>query len=265
MKLFKRILLLLLLGIGVLAYLNYSKLNIIAGYAAKNMASGVFVAGRSEASIIQNDNNVPLIKLADVEVDKDQKAASASVYGLLERTAVQREGLGTVLVNSDYNAEKVMPKPNRAKVQDTIPYPFGQADPRDTIFMEVDMLGIQNALDMVFDNPETQKTRTALILYKGYLLAERYVNGFTRDTPILGWSMTKSVLATCFGILEHQKKLEMDWPAPIAEWKDDERKNITLNHLLRMQSGLEWDEDYTKISDVTRMLFLESDMTQAQK
>ncbi|MEX0290420.1 MAG: serine hydrolase domain-containing protein, partial [Flavobacteriaceae bacterium] len=33
---------------------------------------------------------------------------------------------------------------------------------------------------------------------------------------------------------------------------------------LRMQSGLEWDEDYSSISDVTRMLFLDSDMTLAQ-
>ena len=91
------------------------------------------------------------------------------------------------------------------------------------------------------------------------------MDGFTKDTPILGWSMTKSVLATCYGILENQGKLDMSWPAPITEWEKDERKNITLNHLLRMQSGLEWDEDYSKISDVTRMLFLESDMTQSQR
>lgn len=32
-----------------------------------------------------------------------------------------------------------------------------------------------------------------------------------------------------------------------------------------MQSGLEWEEDYSGISDVTRMLFLDSDMTQAQR
>src|SRR5690606_21029889 len=118
---------------------------------------------------------------------------------------------------------------------------------------------------MAFARPQEQKTRTLLILYQGHLLAERYVDGFDRDTPILGWSMTKSVLATCYGILERQGKLKMDWPAPIPDWKDDGRRDITLDDLLRMQSGLEWDEDYNTISDVTRMLFLDSDMALAQK
>ncbi|NAY90966.1 serine hydrolase [Muricauda sp. JGD-17] len=265
MKLFKRILILLVAAVGVLVYLNYPKLNIIAGYAAKNMASGVFVAGRSEASLSQNDNNVPLVKLAETEIDTKQEIASASVYGLLERKALYREGLGTVLINDDYDETKDIPKPIRNQPLDTVPYPYGQAPPKDTVFSGVDMDQLNKAIGIAFANPETQKTRTVLILYKGHLLTERYIDGFTPNTPVLGWSMTKSVLATCFGILEHQKKLEMDWPAPIADWKDDERKNITLNHLLRMQSGLEWEEDYTKISDVTRMLFLESDMTQAQK
>src|SRR5690606_21166807 len=160
---------------------------------------------------------------------------------------------------------KLTIRPKRNRVADTIPYPYGQADPLDTILPEVDMDLINKAVAMAFADPETQKTRTFLVLYKGHLIAERYIDGFDKDTPILGWSMTKSVLATCFGILEHQGKLEVDWPAPIAEWKDDERKNITLDHLLRMQSGLEWDEDYSTISDVTRMLFLDSDMTKAQK
>jgi len=79
--------------------------------------------------------------------------------------------------------------------------------------------------------------------------------------------MTKSVLATLYGILEYQDKIDLNLPAPIEDWKTDERKEITINHLLRMQSGLEWEEDYSSISDVTRMLFLDTDMTlgQAQK
>ena len=42
------------------------------------------------------------------------------------------------------------------------------------------------------------------------------------------------------------------------------KEPITLNHLLRMQSGLEWEEDYSSISDATKMFFLEADMTRSQ-
>jgi len=265
MKLLKRVLLLLLIVIGVVIYLNYPKLNIISGYAAKNMASGVYVAHRSAASINQYDNSAPLIELASTKVNKTESSAASTVYGLMERKAVYRDGLGAVLINDDYDPEALKIRPRRNQPMDTLPYPFGQAEPVDTIFSEVDMDLINKAVAMAFAEPETQKTRTLLILYKGHLLAEKYIDGFDKDTPILGWSMTKSVLATYYGILEHQGKLEMDWPAPIVEWKDDERKNITLDHLLRMQSGLAWEEDYTGISDVTRMLFLDSDMTVAQK
>ncbi len=265
MKLLKRVLLLLIIILGVVIYLNYPKLNIISGYAAKNMASGVFVAERSAASMNMYDNNVPLIELAETQVDETTESASSKVYGLMERTAVYRDGLGTVLINDSYDPDKLTIRPNRNKTVDTIPYPYGQAEPLDSIFEEVDMGQLNKAVAMAFGNPDVQKTRTLLVLYKGHLLTEKYIEGFTKDTPILGWSMTKSVLATCFGVLEHQGKLEMDWPAPIAEWKADERKNITLDHLLRMQSGLEWDEDYSSISDVTKMLFLDSDMTQLQK
>ncbi|MDC6363364.1 MULTISPECIES: serine hydrolase domain-containing protein [Flavobacteriaceae] len=265
MKLLKRVLLLLIIIVGVVIYLNYPKLNIISGYAAKNMASGVFVAKRSTASMNTYDNNVPLIELAETQVDETEESASSTVYGLMERTAVYRDGLGTVLINDSYDPDKLTIRPNRNKIMDTIPYPFGQAEPLDSIFEEVDLEQLSKAVAMAFGNPDVQKTRTLLVLYKGHLLTEKYIEGFTKDTPILGWSMTKSVLATCFGVLEHQGKLEMDWPAPIAEWKADERKNITLDHLLRMQSGLEWDEDYSGISDVTQMLFLDSDMTQKQR
>ncbi|WP_127136667.1 serine hydrolase domain-containing protein [Flagellimonas oceanensis] len=265
MKLLKRVLLLLLVIIGVVVYLNYPKLNIISGYAAKNVASGVFVAQRSAASMNQYDNSAPLIEMASTEVNTSEKSASSTVYGLMKRTAVYREGLGAVLINDDYDPEALTIRPQRSQPIDTIPYPYGQAPPKDTLLPEVDMDQINKAIAMAFAEPETQKTRTLLILYKGHLIAEKYIDGFDKDTPILGWSMTKSVLASCYGVLEHQGKLEMDWPAPIPEWKDDDRKDITLNHLLRMQSGLAWDEDYTGISDVTRMLFLDSDMTQAQR
>nr|WP_299342877.1 serine hydrolase [Allomuricauda sp.] len=265
MKLFKRILLLLLIVIAIAVYLNYPKLNIISGYASKYMASGVFLAGRSEASLVQNDTKMPMVELAECEVNQEEKSASASVYGLMDRKAVYREGLGAVLVKDGFENDLFKLRPKRLRPTDTISYPYGQAAPKDTVFPEIDYNRLNSALDLAFDRPDVQKTRTVVILYKGHLIAERYLDGFTKETPVLGWSMTKSILGALYGILQHQGKLETDWPAPIPEWKNDERSEITLNHLLRMQSGLEWEEDYGKISDVTRMLFLEDDMTLSQK
>src|SRR5680860_1818823 len=83
MKLFKRVLLIALVILVVVACFNYPKLNIISGYASKNMASTVFLTGRSPESVTLNDNDVPLIKLADVEVDVNEKQATASVFGLM--------------------------------------------------------------------------------------------------------------------------------------------------------------------------------------
>ncbi|MEM9001306.1 MAG: serine hydrolase [Bacteroidota bacterium] len=265
MKLFKRALLVLAVLITVAIFFNYPKLNIISGYASKYMASSAFIADRLAANINKNDLNVPLVKLANATLDKVNLTAGANVYGLMPRKAIYRKGLGCVLVNADYEAGEPYLEPKRNFKEIKLSYPFGHLPERDTVFPEIDIDLLNQAVALPFGNNETQKTRTLLILYKGHLLFEKYVDGFDKDTPILGWSMTKSVLATCYGILQHQGKLHVDWPAPIATWKDDERNQITLNHLLRMQSGLEWDEDYGTISDVTRMLFLDTDMAQAQK
>ena len=264
MKLFKRILLIILVILIVVAYFQYPKLNIISGYASKNMASTVFLTDRSEESVTLNDNDVPLIKWADVHEDADEKQATASVFGLMERRSICREGLGCVLINEKYDPNSVIPKPYRASLNNDLPFPYGNNGTQDTTFANVDYQRLDKAVEDVFAQPEVQKTRTVLVVYKNRIIAEKYSKGFNKNTPVLGWSMTKSILATLYGILKYQGEIDLDEPAPVSAWQDDARKNITLDHLLRMQSGLAWDEDYTSISDVTRMLFLEADMTQVQ-
>ncbi|MDG1572932.1 serine hydrolase [Robiginitalea sp. M366] len=248
----------------VLGGMQYPKLTIISGYASKYMASAAFVGGMPPDSVLAQDFQVPLISLAKAGYMRETHMAEASVFGLQQREAFCREGLGCAL-----RLEGVAPandglRPNRYREKVPLPYPMGHLPPKDTVFPEVDYTRVQAAIDQAFSLPEQQRTRTLLILYKGHILGERYAAGFGPDTPILGWSMTKSVLATLYGILEYQGRLRLTDPAGLQGWAGDERARITFEDLLRMQSGLEWDENYNDLSDVTRMLFLSADMSQVQ-
>ncbi|MCL7752594.1 serine hydrolase [Polaribacter sp. Z022] len=263
MKIVKRILLLLLVIIIIAVVYNYPKLNILAGYSAKNTASSVFVANRTLAFTDKNDNNFSPIHLASDELSLESKTATSSAFGLLTRKAFFREGLGSVLALDDNDVSKKYLIPKRTNTSsDTLAYPYGKAKQKDTIFKNINYDKLHKAIDFLFDS--INKTRATVIIYKNQIIAERYANGFTENSKILGWSMTKSITSTLFGVLEYQGKINVQDKAPIDAWKNDERKEITIHNLLQMNSGLEWDEDYNTISDVSKMLFLSRDMTQQQ-
>lgn len=264
-KSIKFLLLLALLALGYVVYINYPRLNIIAGYSAKNMASSVFLADRSMQFTDGVDNDFTPINLAEDNINDQEKSATASVYGLLTRKAIYREGLGAVLVPKDADENQGHLVPNRKFTEGDKPFPYGNAEQKDTIFENINYSQLQTAVDSMFNNNQIKRTRSVLVVYKDQIIAEKYTEGFNIDSKLLGWSMTKSVTATLFGILQKQGKLNIDNKAPIASWEDDERANITLNNLLQMNSGLAWDEDYNTISDVTKMLFLTDDMTKIQE
>jgi CubicO group peptidase (beta-lactamase class C family) len=68
--------------------------------------------------------------------------------------------------------------------------------------------------------------------------------------------MAKSVTQALTGILVRQGRLDLYAPAPVPEWANDARREITLDQLLRMSSGLAFNEDYVdgQQSDVIPML-----------
>jgi len=246
-------------------YINYP-LDLVSGFSAKSMASGHFIDHRSQEMIENGDNDISIIFLASNKIDENKKFATASVFGLKERKAIYREGLGATLINDDFDVSKPYEVPKRTKLTNNLPFPYGNNDPKDTIFATIDYAKLEKAVANAFDVKDEKKkrTRAVLVIFKDKIIAETYDTGFNKDSKILGWSMAKSITATYFGILQKEGKMDISKPAPIAEWRNDERKNITINDLLHMNSGLEWKEDYTKISDVTKMLFLSEDMSKPQ-
>ena len=262
MKILKRSLLLLLTIVILLVVFNYPKLNIIAGYSAKSMNSSVFLANRTTTFTDSTDNNFSPIHLGTDKVDKASKTSTASVFGLLTRKAFYREGLGSVLIDDDFDTSIKVKTPKRTNPDNTTSFPYGNADQKDTLFSSIDYSKLNNTVSNLFSN--NTQTRAVVVVHKNQIIAEQYGTGFTKNSRILGWSMTKSIMSTVFGVMQHQGKINIQDKAPILDWQNDDRKNITINDLLHMNSGLEWDENYNEISDVTKMLFLEKNMAKQQ-
>ncbi len=265
-KIFKILGIAFLLFLLYFGYTTYPKLDLISGFSAKSMASGHFIDHRSQEMIEKGDNDIKLVDLAKNQIDENGKFATASVYGLKERKAIYREGLGATLINDDFDISKPYEIPKRTKLNTNLPFPYGNNEPKDTVFSDIDYAKLEKAVANAFDmkGEKNKRTRSVLVIYKDKIIAEKYDTGFDKNSKILGWSMTKSITATIYGILQKQGKIDILKPAPIAEWANDERAKITINDLLHMNSGLEWEEDYTKICDATKMLFQAEDMSQAQ-
>lgn len=114
--------------------------------------------------------------------------------------------------------------------------------------------------DEIFDLQGTQGVTYALLVIKsGQLVYERYDAGANPIYLQYSWSMGKSITHALTGILVKQGKLNIYSPAPVPEWANDERREITLDQLLRMSSGLAFNEDYVdgQVSDVIPMLQFE--------
>jgi CubicO group peptidase (beta-lactamase class C family) len=125
-------------------------------------------------------------------------------------------------------------------------------------------------LDEVFDPAGPMaETFAVVVVQRGRLVYEHYAGALehfdspptpvTANTPLLSWSMAKSMLHAVVGLLVGNGRLDLDAPAAVPEWADpgDPRHAITLRQLLAMRDGLDFAEDYTddRVSDTLQMLF----------
>jgi len=236
---------------------------VITGYAAKNLASGIFVAGRTQESIENEDLRFSVIQYTRNRVDFGKKEVSSRfLWG--KSKAVYLEGYGCTLVE-DYPEEEIKGRhypliPSFPENPDTIAWPAGNRV-TDTIPPGINIRKLDLAVKQAMaDTVPYKGTFAFMVIYRGYPVAEVYRSDFGPDTRFLSWSMAKSVTSALIGLRVKEGKLNIHQRPDIPEWQHDQRKDITLDNLLHMNSGLEWNEDYGNLSDVTIMLHKEGDM-----
>lgn len=243
-----------LLAGGALAYGAYtlSRLAPIGtAFTAKTLCSGVFVSGRAAQAVLAEDvraDSHPLLRAVTAAVDTRQQRVDARFLGLAQRVAQYRPGLGcTLALPADAELPALDASQQAVGSRQPGPLPAGRPPP-----------GLQDAVDWAFDFDPAVRTRAVVVLHDGHLVAERYAEGFSADTPMPGWSMSKTVTAALAGVLVGQRRLRLDSAGLLPEWRAaaDPRARITLDHLLRMTDGLAFAERYKDpMSDVVVMLF----------
>ena len=229
------------------------------GYAAKIVCSNVFMAGRDPDAVLYEDVQAPgnpLLRLVRVSVNREEGKVSARILGLFAPGhALYRGAFGcTSVPDGDYQAAA-----NAAPEEDLAVPP-----PSEELWPEGDRVAASNnpklaplLADAALAGPAM---RAIVVVHNGKIVAERYGDGFDARTPLLGWSMTKTVNAALVGRVMLAGKLNFDDAHLFDAWRGDGRSAITLADLLGMESGLAFNEDYGAVADVTRMLYLDPDM-----
>lgn len=263
--------LVLLGGIGFAIYFLDGALPIGTGYSAKYLCSQVFLAARDPAVVFENDVKPthPLFRVVRASVDYNEKSVTARAFGFWKSmTAVYRDGCGcTLAVDTDRQdllaqARGLLPQ---KKADPQLLWPAGERVDLAALPPEIDPARLNRAVEEAFTEPgpETKRnTQAIVVVYKGRIVAERYAPQFDRSTPMLGWSMSKSVTNALVGLLVKEGRLDIRQPAPVPEWsaEDDPRRAITLDQLLRMSSGLAFEESYAPFADATDMLYASRSM-----
>jgi CubicO group peptidase (beta-lactamase class C family) len=216
-----------------------------AGYA-KVMCSAVFMTGLAPDFAAENVGffTAPYgerAKLGKPVIDRANQAVHVTLPSGVTRTAKYLGSQGCVTLPIGQSAVNFTPVAVKSRLPDpsTQPWPMGDVLPQEPLPAVIDAAKLKAAVNAAFQ-PAEGLTAAFVVTWKGRLIAERYGEGLTAQTPLEGWSMGKSVTATLFGILVKDGVYDLDQPAPIPEWQTpgDPRAKIRISDILHMSSGL---------------------------
>jgi CubicO group peptidase (beta-lactamase class C family) len=220
--------------------------NGLAGFA-KILCSAVFVSGRDAADAAKNSAYffMPRAEQDQVTyvVDREQKIVHAT-FGGTTRDAKLYGDQGCIIQTPGKPGVHFTPVAVKTTLPDAMTQAWPMGDRPDTAPLpaEVDKAKLDAALDAAFADPAAL-TAAFLVLYKGHIVAERYLPGITKDTQLESWSMGKSITSTLFSLLVGDGTYTLEQPAPVPLWHaaaGDPRGKIRNIDLLHMSAGLKF-------------------------
>src|SRR3954447_6147424 len=241
-------------------------IRVATGFVAHTLCSKTFVSGLDPQTVFAETVDRQGIRRLrwglNYRLDRASGIVDASFAGMLGSRAAFHDGFGCLtlagsakpyLLRSDVAALKT------PKTPPLLPEIAGPpvVEPSDE--------KLKAALDHAFEEPAAppfRRTKAVVVVHDGSVIAERYADGIGVDTPLPGFSMTKSVVNALIGILTQKGLVTPSLPAPIPEWRsaNDPRREIEVGHLLRMTTGLALDESNSGFDPSSQMVYLHDDM-----
>ncbi len=231
---------------------------------AHQLCSATFIAGLDPAAYYREALAPDLAgfnSFTHYRIDRARGEVTADLAGGLKSRAVYRGAEGCVVAQGVLRPPAALPVPQTAP---RLPAIAGSA------VVTPDNPALVAALDRAFVEPSQGRgrhTKAVIIVKDGRIVAERYAPGYGVDTPLHGWSMTKSVTNALLGVLVRQGRLSADGPAPVAAWSgaQDPHRPISVDAMLRMSSGLEFGNSLTQswttaFDPTAQMVFATPDM-----
>jgi CubicO group peptidase (beta-lactamase class C family) len=258
--------LVLLIAIGAGVYFRPDRaIRVATGTVAHNVCSKTFVSGLDPQTVFAETTDREGLRLLRwglrFSLDRAGKTVDASLLGGLGSHAVFHDDFGCVLLHGPNEPYLLKSDIAALKVPKSLPLLPEIAGPSP---VEPSDANLKAALDHAFEEPATppfRRTKAVVVVHDGKVIAERYADGIGVDTPLLGFSMTKSVINALLGILTLQGRISPSLPAPVPEWRaaTDPRHEIEVGHLMRMTTGLALDETNTGFDPSSRILYLHND------
>lgn len=234
--------------VGLSPWALKANIDVGVGMGAKLACSGRYLTGLDEEQVYADlSSYTPATDLLDIEYNDTRQQVEVSLFGF-STSATYRPGIGCTLdLEGSERLDNLIVEPIAST---NAPWPRGAAVDtlRDAVQSQAESL-------LAADNAAGLQTRALLVAHRGDVVAEAYAEGFGPDTPLLGWSMAKSLTAIMLGHLQFSGELNESDRNLFEAWSEDERAEISLKDLLQMVSGLEFDETYAPGSDATYMLF----------
>jgi CubicO group peptidase (beta-lactamase class C family) len=228
--------------VGGCSYGPTSLLNEASNAASQTICSGTFVSGlapdEAYRAALRPEPGMWAIDWAlHYEVDRTHHEVRSTIAGAFASRSVFLQGRGCTLIHDGTLLLSIQTRPPAPTLLPEIAGPAVVVSPN---------AALRAAIDTTFEEPGEavpRATQAVVVAHDGRVIGERYAPGIGIDTALDGHSLAKSVVNALIGVLVREGRLDVHAQTKAPEWgAQDARAQITLDNLMRMDAGFDFDE-----------------------